>query len=247
LANPVHSGLTSGDASKVLTDLIVVTIPAVLLYFVGWVYLYFYLGAFGIGVSELDLDIQTIFLYFLPPIRLLAKFIWDGFLANLYLAGGLLVLIAIAAVLFKQCAPGHFQSLGQRLSTSFNNLRELFASLQTASVIVQCLLVFVLLVSLAIIAVPVIRSTAGYAADRQWVTRGTMIAAMIKKADEMQSSSWFDNYKACSERRALNLIFADKETYFMLCIDKYDASFGVVYEVRRDAGLASVRPVTRKR
>jgi hypothetical protein len=58
-------------------------------------------------------------------------------------------------------------------------------------------------------------------------------------------SSWLVSYDSCSARRALNLIFADKETYVMLCVDKYDAGSGVVYEVRPENGLISVRMIRR--
>lgn len=37
---------------KAIYEFLVATLPAVVLYFVGWAYLYFFLGAFGINIAE---------------------------------------------------------------------------------------------------------------------------------------------------------------------------------------------------
>jgi hypothetical protein len=61
--NQQTEGIKVSEGSKVFFEIAIATIPAVVLYFIGWVYLNFYISAFGITVSELDLDIQTIFIY----------------------------------------------------------------------------------------------------------------------------------------------------------------------------------------
>ena len=57
------------NGGSALFEVLVATIPAVLIYFVGWAYLHFYLKVFGIGMSELDLDVQTILIYSYPVIQ----------------------------------------------------------------------------------------------------------------------------------------------------------------------------------
>src|SRR5258707_392343 len=52
------------------------TIPAVLAYFIGWEYLYYYLGQFGVGIAELELGLETIFIYAVPPISWMIKSYW---------------------------------------------------------------------------------------------------------------------------------------------------------------------------
>ena len=81
----------SGSQSdgKGLFELVIATIPMVMLYFVGWTYLYFYLKVFGIGISELDLDIQTILIYSYPPIQLLWRSYWP------LIAGAIVILVVV--------------------------------------------------------------------------------------------------------------------------------------------------------
>jgi len=64
---------------------------------------------------------------------------------------------------------------------------------------------------------------------------------LVKDPDGKEKSAWYDSYKRCAGRRGLDLIFADKDAYYMLCISSVDDSSALVFEVRRDAGLASVR------
>src|SRR6266481_3594694 len=67
-------GAQPGSSGKGLFELAIATLPAVLLYFFGWAFLHFYLKAFSIEVSELNLDLQTIFIYSVPPFRALMGF-----------------------------------------------------------------------------------------------------------------------------------------------------------------------------
>src|SRR5204863_68697 len=108
------------------------------------------------------------------------------------------------------------------------------------STIDQLLILLVVLVGLAALLEPGIRTAAEQVADRKWNTEGIRMEAIAAK-EGTGNNPWQDNYKRCGDRRALDLIFADKETYYMLCISTFDKVQGVVYEVRRDAGLVSVR------
>jgi hypothetical protein len=61
----------AGSGTKALSELALATAPLVLLYFIGWVYLHYYLRAFRIEVSELDLDLPTILIYSVRPVKAL--------------------------------------------------------------------------------------------------------------------------------------------------------------------------------
>ena len=67
------------------------------------------------------------------------------------------------------------------------------------------------------------------------------------KDPEGKDRAWHDNYRRCSGRRALDLLFSDKESYYMLCISSVDKTDGIVFEVRRETGLVSVRLVEPQR
>ena len=68
--SPIEQSPTSASG---LSEIVIVTVPAVVAYYLGWAYLYYYMGAFGIGVSELDMGIETMFIYSMPAVILLAK------------------------------------------------------------------------------------------------------------------------------------------------------------------------------
>jgi hypothetical protein len=211
---------TQTSQTKVATDspggkmfeVLVATIPPVLLYFTGWVYLYYYLISFGITVSELDLDIQTILIYSVPPIQILAKAFWYWIALGVLLLAGLMWLVRWLKL----------------------------------SAVLQVFILFGVLAILAVMLEPSIRQTAEQVADRRWTNVGISMQAMVNKPEGTGDATWQDNYKRCSDRGALDLIFADKESYYMLCISGVDKARAVVYEVRRDVGLVSVRFITRR-
>lgn len=206
---------------KALVELVVAIIPPALLYFVGWAYLYFYLQAFGIGISELDLDIQTIFIYAYPPIRLLWLSYWGwALLAVLVLFVSILVVRKVTTPATRSWLAGWIRG---------------------TTVLGQGLRLFVVISLMAVLLVQVVRPYAVQAADRKWVSEGVRLEALVKDPDGKEKSAWYDSYKRCAGRRGLDLIFADKDAYYMLCISSVDDSSALVFEVRRDAGLASVR------
>jgi hypothetical protein len=230
---PVSSHTTtSGQASDVnkgFFELIIATIPTVLLYFVGWAYLYFYLNVFDVGISELDLEIQTIFIYSFPPIRTFLGLYW------VWIAIGILV-VSISIALARRFAN---EAVKKRLSALWKRIRG-------ASPIAQGLGLFAALLFLAILAVPIIRSEAVEAASQKWLTEGVRIEAMVKPLEAKEQSPWYDNYEQCANRRALDLIFADKDAYYILCKSTVDERSAIVFEVRRDVGLTSIRFVQRE-
>jgi hypothetical protein len=201
------------EGTKIISELLLVTLPAVLIYFLGWAYLYFYLGAFGINVSELDLDIQTVLIYSFPAIRGLISSYWYLVLI------AVLALVAIIWVLLRFNVP----------------------------LIVEGLVVFAFLICTAVLSYPFIRSVAEGAAKQNWPAAGARISAMSKgpEGEGAIGRRFYAYYMACSDRDGLNLIFADKESYYMLCSSTKQGTTGLVFEVRRDVGVVSVRMVER--
>ncbi len=213
----------SGQQSdgKGISELVIATIPAALLYLIGWTYLYFYLQAFGIGISELELDLQTIFIYSYPPIRMLWLSYWGW------------VLLGVGAL-----ASGIWVVRLRTTPAARNALARWIFGVSTVS---QGLRLFFAVSILAVLLVPAVRTNAVQAADRKWVSEGIRVEAIVKEPEKGEKSAWYESYKRCASRRALDLVFADKDAYYMLCISGVDESSGIVYEVRRDSGLASVR------
>jgi hypothetical protein len=164
-----------GDGGKTITDLIVVTIPAVLLYFISWVYLYFYLGSFGVSVSELDLDVQTIFIYFLPPVRLLAEFFLEWLLAHWIIVAAVLA-IAIAAFI----APATSGLVKRSITATWGVTSRIFGGLNKLPIILQCVVIFIFLIISGVAATPLIQSASAYAAGKVWAPPSTAIAAIVK-------------------------------------------------------------------
>lgn len=202
------------------------TIPAVLAYFVGWVYLYYYLAEFGIGISELDLGVETIFIYAAPPVAKAAKGSW--------LVIALVVLLAVVLVATWRRMP--------------NNLRFGFRKLRMFEAVPPVLFGVGLVVSLMLLAAISASVTRGVAlehASERWDRVGVRIQAAAAEPTSLQVR--YADYKLCVERRALDLIFADKNSYFMLCISEINDANGVVYEVRREgSSFASVRSIQRR-
>lgn len=224
MSNHATSGGQRNDSSQDLFKLVMATIPAVVLYFVGWAYLHFYLKTFGISVSELDLDIQTILIYSFPPIQILTRSWWHWLLLA---AVALLVIVWSVRRL-----------MGQDMK---ENLANFCKRARCASPIAQGLGLFVILLILVVVFVPIIGSAAAQAANRKWLSEGVRIEAVVKEPDPKGKSAWYENYNRCASRRALDLIFADKESYYMLCISSFDKTSALVFEVRRHIGLVSVR------
>jgi len=229
VSNHATFGGQRNDSGLDLFKLFMATIPAVVLYFVGWAYLHFYLKAFGISVSELDLDIQTILIYSFPPLQILVRSWWH------WLVLGLVALLVIVWLVRRFAV----QDTKEKLANVCNRTR-------SASPVTQGLGLLVILLILVVVFVPIIGSAAAQAANRKWVSEGVLIEAVVKEPDAKEKSAWHENYKRCGSRRALDLIFVDKESYYMLCISSLDKASALVFEIRRQIGLVSVRFVRRE-
>lgn len=215
------------SGKKSVPEWLVVTLPAVLLYFVGWAYLHYYLQAFGIGISELDLDLQTILLYSLPPFKILFSAYWPWILGGFFLAW-----------LLAQLCRGIPARYRVRIGSTTSWAPKLPLLVRVPAILV--------LLFLAVIACAyAIRVAALQNADDKWTSEGTRIEAMVKAAEGEGKSNIHSNYRSCNERRALDLIISDKEAYYILCISRVEPKSAIVFEVRRSTGLASARLIQR--
>lgn len=212
----VHSSLISA---------IVVAAPAVFVYFLGWTYLNYYLAAFGISVAELDLGVETVFIYAAPAAIWLLKEQWPWLIGIALLVGGL--------ALWSRRP----RNLPRRLVTS--GPRVLFMTWY-----VQAVALFISTTLLAMFISPFVKEAALVRAAQRWDRSGIKIRAM---ANSLESGAVEQqDYGTCMRRDGLQLIFADKSGYYMLCAGEIDKTIGMIYEVRRDNSvLASVRRVSR--
>jgi hypothetical protein len=221
-----------------LLEVVLATVPAILAYFLGWAYLHFYLSAFGFSESELDIGIQTILVYAFPPIRLLLNAGWDWLLSNLLWVS--IISVAISALVW------FCKSLVPRgaIEASGNFVRKC-GQLIPKSPLGQGVGILLAVMALVFLALPLIRKAAFEQADQKWVAEGVRLDAILRDSDAKERPATLANYKTCSERRALDLIFSDRSAYYLLCISSKVPSNAVVFEVRRDGGLASARYVRR--
>lgn len=210
--------------STALFNLLLLTIPPVLLYFAGWAYLHFYLRAFGVSLSELDLDVQTIFIYSVPVIRALigATMTW--------IAALVIALVFLLGIVF--LPPRPWSGAMERI-------------VRGARGWALAIVVFLIVPLVAAWSIPYIRGTAYEAADRKWVSQGVPINVLVHTGKERQQVEWIANYQQCGKRRGLDLVFSDKAAYYILCVSTLDKRSAVVYEFRRDVGLVSVRFTSR--
>jgi hypothetical protein len=64
------------EFQKSLIQFLIATVPAIVLYFIGWAYLYFYFSSFGINIAEIHLDTSTVFIYAFSPLAIVVKAYW---------------------------------------------------------------------------------------------------------------------------------------------------------------------------
>jgi hypothetical protein len=92
------------------------------------------------------------------------------------------------------------------------------------------------------ILTPFIADSARHQADEKWTRQGIPIDAIVHDPDPKQSQ--YVNYRVCADRDGLDLIIADRDGYYMMCRSRIEQE-AVVYEVRREFGLVSVRRLKR--
>jgi hypothetical protein len=219
------------DLQKAIYDFVVATIPVVLVYFIGWSYLYFYFDSFGINIFELNLDLQAVFVYSYPPIRaswaeIIKHSVWS------------FIFVAVAVLFIFVCRYIYFTWW----PTSNSVLKQV---LNPTSVEKAFMFVLALVLTLYFFIVPLAKWSALDVAAHLWAGTGRQMVAVVNEKDYIddndERSSWLKSYRQCQSRRELALIFANENAYYMLCRSKDDPNTGLVFEVRRETGLASVR------
>jgi hypothetical protein len=240
------------EANKVFYEFLIVTVPAVVLYFVGWGYLYYLLGAFNIGISEVHIDLPTVFIYSMPVVQ-------NALQRYVYYLVFIFILLPILVLLFhSKQEPAQKKKIKQTLAKAATAIRDL-------SIWIKLAIVLLILVLAALAMVPVIGRAAADAADRIWDGGGSSVLAFPQldtaklaqltlpptssPATPAQSdwqSKWTEQFKACSMAEALRLIYADDSAYYLLCTNGPKSRQGIVFEVRRKEGLVSIRFPTRR-
>lgn len=223
------------EASGTIESIVLVTIPAALIYFIGWAYLHYYLGAFSIDLSELELGVETVLIYSAPPLFSLVS------AHELALVAVLVVLVVASGALVWRLQRHHASSTASHAGAPAVVHPE-YVWMPMLTFIMKGLWAFVVMVSLAFALTPGLRNFAIGKARLTWRDDSMPIEVRVEAPEK--SDAMHDNYRTCQEARHLHLVFSDKDRYFLLCTSAIDPDRGAVYEVRReDSSLASVRYV----
>lgn len=214
---------------KAIYEFLVATLPAVVLYFVGWAYLYFFLGAFGINIAEIYLDTTTIFIYAFSPFQIAAK------------AYGIWVLLGIVGIAVLVWIVARFIPRGWK--AAFKHARH---KTSQSSIGIRIFLLIIAFVFLLLALLPILQWAAIRQKMQVWAGNGGYIVPLLheeasKQTAPSQPSPWRESYMQCSDQQALLLIYSDEKAYYVLCKSNEDSNEGYVFEVRRDFGLSSVR------
>jgi hypothetical protein len=247
------------DVQKSIADFVIVTIPGLLLYFLGWAYLSYYLFLFGVNPSELKLDPQTVFISSYVP---LYELVMSGWIS---LAISVVVFLFIVLALFTSLFDHFFSSFVTGFLTcidryaprlKYRPVSSLSSSWRT--VYFTVLFFFVLIAFLNLILIPVAHWRAQASADELWSGVGQGITVILSREDKPAKASqssddsdkngvsaqWIANFTKCQNRGALVSVFSDDGTLFLLCRAKDDPQSGIVFEVTKDKGLISARSVS---
>lgn len=224
------------EAAGTIESIVLVTIPAALIYFTGWAYLYYYLRAFSIDPSELEFDVETVLMYAAPPIFALCS-------AHSAAAGIILVgLVVCSLLLYWLTHRRHKTSSAAAAVPAAPH-----AVLQASGFVLKGLWALAATVIVATLLRPALRDIAIAKAQDNWKSAAVAIQAPVEepqKGDPL--AGLYENYKTCLLSRHLRMVFSDRDRYFILCIAKNNAATGALYEVRReDSALTSVRYITR--
>ncbi len=214
------------DIQKAILEFLVATLPAVVLYFLGWAYLYFFLISFGINIAEVHIDTPTIFIYSFSPLQVVFK---------RYGLCLLLILFLLAVLYFV------LVRIFPRLAKASRRLSAWLA--KTGTVLRICLTLAVLLL-LALLSAPVVSWAADQASARIWTGKGANAVAITAKKGSRTFGALRAMYNKCGADQSLILVYADDKAHYLLCKSSVDDTQGVVFEVRRELGLVSVRFVS---
>jgi hypothetical protein len=230
------------DLQRSIIDFIIVTLPGVFLYFLGWIYLYYFLNFFGINISELQLDTSTVFIYSYSPI-------YDLIVGHLFVA--MLLAFAIFSILFtsvfdlfsermlaflrKHTFPVRVRWINHRWPSSFN------PSWRVVYLTVVLFLTIVCVFNLVLI--PIAISGARLAAGQKWKGDTRSILVNLNLEEKPNSSELTEDFNACQLRGAMVQIFSDENTLFLLCRSPDDPRTGSVFEIKKERGVVSSRYV----
>jgi hypothetical protein len=176
-----------GEFRKSLVDFIIVTIPGLLLYFLGWVYLSYYLSQFQINPSELKLDFSTIFTYsYIPIYNTIGGGILLASLAVLVLVAMLLIIftnvsdIIVAKSLHVWYWIWHL--LTRRVKwLQYRPVSRFTSTCQTVYFTIIWLLVLMVFLNLALVRFA--RWTAAQAVNDRWNTPGQRVAVVLTESE----------------------------------------------------------------
>jgi hypothetical protein len=223
---------------KAFTDFLVATVPVVLVYFIGWGYLYFYFNAFGINISEIHLDTSTVFIYALTPIQIVLNEwrTWIG--PAIFGIATAVVLFGITLKLLPRDIKMQVQAIGVWLTDG-------------SAPGIKIVMLTVGLVIALIILQPILEWAAQQKQMKIWAGQTEVIVPLVDspgdekdKPGTLIDPAWHrqrESYVQCRNAQALRLIFSDDKAYYALCKSRENSDAGIVFEVRREGGLASAR------
>jgi len=197
-------------------------------------YLNYFLAAFGISISELSIDTQTTLIYSFSPMSVLFFGYWKDLLV-------LFCIVALIVFIDGWFGFPTFRQLARYARPLATAAMALPTVLQLAAVIAATTLVFLLVIT------PAIRWSAERVADRFWTGTGVIIDPVVKADDAKAAGKWHSNFQGCGDRRGLELIYSDQSAYYVLCKSTVAPNVGIVFEIRRKGGLASIRYAERGR
>lgn len=247
------------DWNKTISDFLIVTIPGVLLYFMGWAYLYYYLQSFGIYPSELKLDTMTVLIYSYTPI--------SDFISTHWVVVVLWITVVLTIIHLKFNWREPLVALMPRLPKVVGNLSKYYRPAVDLSPFVRTVYFsFVCLIGiifvLYFVLVPISHWTAERKVKEAWSPKSSatirvnlqqrnaaaedkMVESSFNgnatEGDDQPGSSLVSQEKSCQDTESLIRIFSDDSTLFTLCVDKYH--IGRVFELRKEKGVISARDV----
>jgi hypothetical protein len=220
------------EFQKSIIQFLIATLPAVFLYFVGWGYLYFFFGAFGINIAEIHLDTSTVFIYAFSPLQIVVKAYWP------WVAPSIVIVVAVVLIITR-LLPHKGKAATKQI---YRWTRD------KVPIGVTALLMIIGLLILFSALVPVVKWTAIQQKKQIWKGRTEIsIVPLLGEGSKVgtdPSPQLRESYMQCSDQQALSLIFSDEKAYYLLCKSVENSDMGYVFEVRRGFGLSSVRFVS---
>jgi hypothetical protein len=253
------------DWQKAISDFLVATIPAVLLYFLGWAYLYYFLSSFGIYPSELKLDVITVLIYAYAPIHDIAtKYLLIIVLCSLAFIFLIYFNIALPNKMLQR-APLWMKQLPTSASKMYRPTSSLPLAIRIFYLTFELLIG--MLIALSLILIPIAKLAAAKKEAELWGDSAPIIAVNLRpedtskkgvnsnaptlesKAEEHNSNdeTLSSEVGRCQRNLGLVPIFSDDSKLFVLCRNEQDRNSGWVFELRKEKGLISARYVSNLR